>query len=83
MLNWKNQEKMIPLFNGISNLRNVMGDAHAKSKKKYYKPTERHALLAVNISKVISDFLYGFIKGRFISNGNLDVTGNSNSLEVL
>lgn len=49
---------MISIVNGISNLRNVMGDAHAKSKKKYYKPTERHALLAVNISRVISDFLY-------------------------
>jgi len=35
-----------------------MGDAHGRSKTKYYKPIDRHAILAVNIAKVISEFLY-------------------------
>jgi len=55
---------MISIVNGLSNMRNVMGDAHAKSKKKYYKPAERHAILAVNIAKVISEFIYMSWKSR-------------------
>jgi hypothetical protein len=49
---------IISIVDGLSNLRNVMSDAHGRTIKKYYKPDERHALLAVNISKVISDFIY-------------------------
>jgi hypothetical protein len=55
---------IISIINGLSNLRNVMSDAHGKSKVKYYKPTERHAILAVNIANVISEFLYASWKSR-------------------
>lgn len=55
---------IISIINGLSNLRNVMSDAHGKSKIKYYKPTERHAILAANIAKVISEFLYASWKSR-------------------
>lgn len=55
---------IISIMNGLSNLRNVMGDAHGRSKTKYYKPTDRHAILAVNIAKVISEFLYTGWKSR-------------------
>lgn len=47
----------ISIINGLSSLRNDMGDSHAKSKQKYYKPSERHAVLAVNSAKVISNYL--------------------------
>lgn len=57
---------IISIINGLSNLRNVMSDAHGRSKMKYYKPTERHAVLAVNIAKVISEFLYASWKSRNI-----------------
>ena len=55
---------VISIINGLSNLRNVMGDAHARSERKDYKPNNRHALLAVNIAKVISEFLYTSWKGK-------------------
>jgi len=57
---------IISIINGLSNLRNVMSDAHGRSKTKYYKPTDRHAILAVNIAKVISEFLYASCKSRNI-----------------
>lgn len=46
------------IINGISNLRNELSDAHGKSKDKYYKPKYRHAMLAVNSAKTISEFLF-------------------------
>lgn len=45
------------ILNGLSNLRNELSDAHGKDKPTYYKPSYRHAVLAVNSSKTISEFL--------------------------
>ena len=55
---------IISIMHGLSNLRNVMSDAHGKTKTEHYKPTDRHAVLAVNIAKVISEFLYTSWKSR-------------------
>lgn len=55
---------IVSIINGLSNVRNVMGDAHGRSKTKYYKPTDRHAILAVNSAKVISEFLYASWKSK-------------------
>jgi hypothetical protein len=55
---------IISIVSGLSNLRNVMSDAHGKPETKHYKPTDRHAILAVNIAKVISEFLYTGWKSR-------------------
>ncbi|MFH0931584.1 MAG: abortive infection family protein, partial [Candidatus Zixiibacteriota bacterium] len=55
---------IISIVNGLSNLRNVMSDAHGKSKSKYYKPSDRHAILAVNVARIISEFLYACWKSR-------------------
>lgn len=52
------------IIQGLSNIRNVMGDAHGKSNAKRYKVSHRHALLAVNISKGISEFLWASWKSR-------------------
>ena len=52
------------VVNGIANVRNIMGDAHGKSKRARYKPAERHAVLAVSISKTISDYIYASYKDR-------------------
>ena len=41
------------LIHGLAALRNSMGDAHPRS----FKPNRRHAQLAVNAAKTISDFL--------------------------
>ncbi len=57
---------IISIIDGLSNLRNVMSDAHGKSKTKHYKPAARHAILAVNITKTISEFLYASWKSRDI-----------------
>jgi len=57
---------IISTINGLSNIRNVMSDAHGRSKTKYYKPTERHAILAVNSAKVISEFIYVSWKSRSV-----------------
>ena len=64
---------IISIMNGLSNLRNVMGDAHGRSKSKYYKPTDRHAVLAVNIAKVISEFLYTSWKSKGIEENSTGI----------
>ena len=46
------------IVNGLANIRNELGDAHGKSKLKHYKPSKRHALFAVEVSKALSEFLY-------------------------
>lgn len=45
------------IVNGLSNMRNELGDAHGKSKDVKYRADIRHALLAVNSAKTISDFI--------------------------
>ena len=52
------------IVTGISNIRNILSDAHGKSRKSKYKTSERHAVLAVSISKAISDYLYSSFKER-------------------
>lgn len=50
---------LISQINGISGLRNNFSDAHGGSpSQKKYKIDDRHAILAVNSAKTISEFLY-------------------------
>ncbi len=50
---------IISQINGISGLRNNYSDAHGSSpSQKKYKIDNRHAVLAVNSSKTISEYLY-------------------------
>lgn len=44
---------LISIVNGIAGMRNKMSDAHAST----YKPSEHHALLAVNAVNTLSSFL--------------------------
>lgn len=44
---------IVSIVNGISSLRNTMGDAHARK----YKPADRHARLVVNSVFTLIDFL--------------------------
>lgn len=46
------------IINGLADMRNKLSDAHGKSKKRSYKPSHRHAVLAVNSAKTISEYLY-------------------------
>lgn len=45
------------IISGLGNLRNIHGDAHGKGKKESYKPSMRHAELAVNLAGTMSLFL--------------------------
>jgi len=45
---------LISIVNGLSSLRNKMGDAHARQ----YKPLSHHAKLAVNSARTIVDFIF-------------------------
>lgn len=46
------------IINGVSGLRNDFSDAHGSSPTKSYKIDERHAILTVNLSKSIAEYLY-------------------------
>jgi hypothetical protein len=46
------------IINGVSGLRNDFSDAHGSSPKTKYKVDERHAILTVNLSKTIAEYLY-------------------------
>ena len=46
------------IINGVSGLRNDFSDAHGSSPKTTYKVDERHAILTVNLSKTIAEYLY-------------------------
>jgi hypothetical protein len=52
------------IINGISNIRNILSDAHGKSRKSKYKTSERHAVLSVSIAKAVSDYLYSSFKEK-------------------
>jgi len=45
------------IVSGLGTLRNQHGDAHGKGKVQYYKPSTRHAELAVNLAGSMSLFL--------------------------
>ncbi|HLR79164.1 MAG TPA: abortive infection family protein [Bacillota bacterium] len=45
------------IVNGLGNLRNTHGDAHGKGKIKHYRPSTRHAELAVNLAGSMALFL--------------------------
>ncbi|WP_105619992.1 abortive infection family protein [Vallitalea okinawensis] len=47
----------ISIVNGISCIRNDLSDAHGRGKLNNYKVESRHAILAVNSSKTITEFL--------------------------
>jgi Abortive infection C-terminus len=46
------------IVNGVSGLRNKYSDAHGSSPKKTYKIDARHAVLTVNLSKTIAEYLF-------------------------
>lgn len=46
------------IVNGLAAIRNVLSDAHGKSRIKYYKPDERHAMFAVGVAKSLADFMF-------------------------
>lgn len=46
------------IIHGIAAVRNELSDAHGKSRNKNYKPDERHAMLAVGVSKAMADFMF-------------------------
>ncbi|HTO15357.1 MAG TPA: abortive infection family protein [Edaphocola sp.] len=46
------------IINGISGLRNDFSDAHGSSPSKTYKIDARHAILTVNLSKSIAEYLF-------------------------
>jgi hypothetical protein len=48
---------VISIIQGLSSIRNTLGDAHGKPQSKHYRPLKRHALLVVNIAKAISEYL--------------------------
>jgi hypothetical protein len=45
------------IVNGLGNLRNIHGDAHGKGKVPHYRPSTRHAELAVNLAGSMALFL--------------------------
>lgn len=46
------------IINGVASIRNLLGDAHGKSRKVKYKISERHSVLTVTVAKAFSDYLY-------------------------
>jgi hypothetical protein len=52
------------IVNGLANIRNKLSDAHGKSQRSLYKPMERHAFLAVNAAKLLSEYLYSSFVDR-------------------
>ena len=50
------------IVHGIAQIRNVAGDSHGKSENNYYRPSERHARLVIEVTKAFSDFLYASYK---------------------
>lgn len=47
---------VLSVVNGFASLRNRYGDSHGKDKK-YVKPSERHAKLAVNLAGALASFI--------------------------
>lgn len=45
---------MVSIVNGIAAISNKMGDRHVRT----YKPNKRHALLVVNATKTLANFLF-------------------------
>ena len=52
----------ISIINGIAGIRNSASDAHGTSPSRHYKISERHAILCVNLSKSVSEYLYASLK---------------------
>ncbi len=50
--------------NGLAAMRNTFGDAHGKGPKAY-KPSARHADLAINLAGTIATFLMATYEQRF------------------
>lgn len=46
------------IINGVSGLRNNFSDAHGNSPRNNYKIDDRHAILTVNLSKTVAEYLY-------------------------
>lgn len=53
---------------GLSRVRNVLSDAHGKSSKNYVKPTKQQAILVVEVSKAVSEFLYAIYQEKNTKN---------------
>jgi hypothetical protein len=56
------------VVNGFASLRNRYGDSHGKDKK-YVKPSERHAKLAVNIAGALASFILETFEKRLQEEG--------------
>lgn len=67
------------VVNGLSNIRNELGDAHGKSATKYYRPSRRHALFAVEVAKALSEFLYSSYVDRIESLGRAANSGSNDA----
>jgi hypothetical protein len=52
------------IVQGLSAIRNELGDAHGKSKAKHYRPSERHAMFVVAAAKALSDFMFASYSDR-------------------
>lgn len=70
------------IVNGLGNLRNIHGDAHGKGKRQHYRPSTRHAELAVNLAGSMALFLIQTHQGELIDRVllNNDESRNLNKL---
>ena len=58
------------IVQGFAAVRNDLGDAHGKSKKKHYKPDKRHAEFVVGTAKIVAEFMYAsFVEKKRIPHG--------------
>jgi hypothetical protein len=51
---------LVNIVNGIAGISNKMGDRHVRT----YKPNKRHALLVVNATKTLANFLFETARSR-------------------
>jgi hypothetical protein len=74
---------LVSVVTGLAPLRNKMGDAHVRT----YKPDRRHAKLAVNAAKTITDFLidsfeYQKTTGKSRSNSRKETRNRLNGTQI-
>jgi len=59
---------VVSVVNGFASLRNRYGDSHGKDKR-YIKPSERHAKLAVNLAGALASFILETFEKRLQDEG--------------
>ncbi|MFW5658453.1 MAG: abortive infection family protein, partial [Bacteroidota bacterium] len=56
---------LISVVNGVSSIRNELGDAHGKEPTKKYRIDKRHAILMVKSAEALAEYLYlTHLKGK-------------------